>query len=206
MRIPPNRIRVAPEAPSAPYRPSDFKEQILEAAADVGLPRESRWILYVGGFNPHRHVDLIVKAHAASLDLQGGFAALPGPSRRRRPDVFHSDVERIRKAIAEAGTERLVIWAGFVPDEKLRHLQSGALALLLPSACEGFGLPAVEAAARGTPVIATTESPLPELLEGGGIFVRPGHEGELVTALRAILRTNRRAGEWERSPAFGPAS
>jgi glycosyltransferase involved in cell wall biosynthesis len=212
LRIPPNRIRVAPEAPSAPYRPSDSKEQILEAAADVGLPRESRWILYVGGFNPHKHVDLIVKAHAASLDLQGDsplYLVLVGDAVR---DVFHSDVERIRKAIAEAGTERLVIWAGFVPDEKLRHLQSGALALLLPSACEGFGLPAVEAAACGTPVIATTKSPLPELLEGGGIFVRPGHEGDLVTALRAILKdepARRRMGEvarfrtgklsWERS-------
>jgi alpha-1,3-rhamnosyl/mannosyltransferase len=215
LRIPPNQIRVAPEAPSAPYRPSDSQEQILEAAAEVGLPPQSRWILYVGGFNPHKHVDLIVKAHASSLDLQGNsplYLVLVGDAVR---DVFHSDVERIRNTIAEAGTERLVIWAGFVPDEKLRHLQSGALALLLPSACEGFGLPAVEAAACGTPVIATIESPLPELLEGGGIFVQPGHEGDLVTALRAILKdepARRRMGEvarfrtgklsWERSAAI----
>ena len=74
-------------------------------------------------------------------------------------------------------------WTGFVADEELRHLHAGALALVLPSACEGFGLPAVEAAACGTPAIATTESPLPELLEGGGLFVRPGDAAALEGAL-----------------------
>ncbi|MFI5239483.1 MAG: glycosyltransferase, partial [Gemmatimonadales bacterium] len=53
--------------------------------------------------------------------------------------------------------------------------------------CEGFGLPAVEAAACGTPVIATTASPLPELLAGGGIFVAPGNEQELSSAMRTML-------------------
>jgi glycosyltransferase involved in cell wall biosynthesis len=89
-------------------------------------------------------------------------------------DGFHSDVDGIRAVIKECGTEHLVRWAGFLPDSEVRHLHSGALALLLISASEGFGLPAVEAARCGTPVIATTESPLPEILEGGGIFVPPG--------------------------------
>ncbi len=48
-------------------------------------------------------------------------------------------------------------------------------------------MPAVEAAACGTPVIATTASPLPQLLEGGGIFVRPGDDAALVAALRLLL-------------------
>ena len=39
----------------------------------------------------------------------------------------------------------------------------------------------------GTPVIATTESPLPELLAGGGLFVSPGDEGALTTAMRRLL-------------------
>jgi len=69
----------------------------------------------------------------------------------------------------------------------LRPLLAGAIALLLPSEAEGFGLPAVEAAATGTPVIATTESPLPELLAGGGLFVEPGDLAGLQDAMRRLL-------------------
>jgi glycosyltransferase involved in cell wall biosynthesis len=58
---------------------------------------------------------------------------------------------------------------------------------VLVSETEGFGLPAVEAAACGTPVIATTSSPLPELLEGGGLFVAPRDHGALVAAMRTML-------------------
>jgi glycosyltransferase involved in cell wall biosynthesis len=102
-------------------------------------------------------------------------------------DVFHSDQARIRALVAELGTSSLVHWPGFVPDAELRHLYSGSVGLLLPSACEGFGLPAVEAAACGAPVVATTESPLPELLEGGGYFVAPGDLPALTRAMTALL-------------------
>jgi glycosyltransferase involved in cell wall biosynthesis len=186
LRVARGRIRVALEAPARAYAPSESPAAVAAVAAKVGLPPASRWFTYVGGFSPHKNVDLIVKAHASAaracaaaphLVLVG---ALTG-------DVFHGDQERIRSSIAEAGTEALVHWAGFLPDEELRHLHSGALALLLPSMSEGFGLPAIEAAACGTPVIATTASPLPELLVGGGIFVPPGDEAALTSAMFELL-------------------
>jgi len=51
---------------------------------------------------------------------------------------------------------------------------------------EGFGLPAVEAAACGCPVIATKASPLPQLLGAAGIYIDP-READIVLALERVL-------------------
>jgi glycosyltransferase involved in cell wall biosynthesis len=62
-----------------------------------------------------------------------------------------------------------------------------AKAVVLPSFAEGFGLPALEGAACGTPVIATRNSPLPDLLAGGGIFVDPAEPKQLLEAMMQLL-------------------
>ena len=185
-RVPAARIRVAVEAPAAAYQPSDSPDDIARAARSAGVPDGAPWFVYVGGFNPHKHLDLIVRAHAAVA-----------ASRARPPhlvlvgtidsDVFHGTRASVLAEIERAGTASLVHWPGFVPDEELRHLLTGAVALLMPSENEGFGLPAVEAAACGTPVIATTASPLPELLAGGGFFVAPRDGDALARGMRTLL-------------------
>ena len=189
--VPRNTVRVAVEAPAAAYQPSPAAD-VAAAAARRGLPPAARWFCYVGGFSPHKRVDAIVRAHAALVrEFADGaphlllVGALEG-------DAFLGNQQEIRAAIVAAGTGRLVHWTGFLPDDELRHLHSGAIALLLPSLAEGFGLPAVEAAACGCPVIATTASPLPELLKGGGLFVAPGDDQALMAAMRQ-LATNQPA-------------
>jgi glycosyltransferase involved in cell wall biosynthesis len=185
LRVPRERIRVCVEAPAESYRPCSA-EEIRAAARKAGLSDADRWFAYVGGFNPHKRIDLILRAHAALAEAQS-----PAPHilmvGSRSGDVFHKEAEKLDAIVREAGTEHLVHWTGFVPDDELRPLLAGATALLLPSEAEGFGLPAVEAAACGTPVIATTESPLPELLEGGGLFVKPGGLDQLLAAMRRLL-------------------
>lgn len=183
--VPPSRIRVAVEAPADAYFPTSADEASAQAQLH-GVPLGAPWFTYVGGFNPHKRLDLIVRAHAtiAREASVPPHLLLVGTT---SGDVFHGETGKLRALIAASGTEGLVHWTDFVPDESLRALHTGAVASLLPSECEGFGLPAVEAAACGTPVIATTESPLPELLAGGGLFVPPGDLDALTSAMRRLL-------------------
>jgi alpha-1,3-rhamnosyl/mannosyltransferase len=183
--IDPTDIRVTLEGVSAEYRPSADAAAIRTAATHVGVAAGTRWLMYVGGFNPHKRVDLLVRAHAAVAKRHPSAPlalVLAGP----QEEGFHQDLAGIRAAIAECGTGDLVRWAGYLEDDELRHLHSGAVALVLPSESEGFGLPAVEAASCGAPVIATTSSPLPQILEGGGIFVPPGDLPALEQAIERL--------------------
>jgi glycosyltransferase involved in cell wall biosynthesis len=184
--VPKSRIRVAVEAAADCFHPSTDDDKIAEIARRANIPAGRSWVIYVGGFNPHKNVGDIVRAHAEVARRMGDAApmlVLVGPVSE---DVFHGSLESIRSTIAAEGTESLVRWTGYVPDADLRYLYGGALALVLPSAAEGFGLPAVEAARCGTPVVATTESPLPELLSGGGFFVRPGDIDALTAGLTTL--------------------
>ena len=179
------RASIASEAPAVAYSPSGSDGDIQSQARRIGLPIGSRWLTYVGGFSPHKNLDVLVRAHAAVARRVSNpprlvmIGALQG-------DAFHGNLAAIRDVVRACGTEELVLWPGFLPDAEIRHLHSGAIALVLPSENEGFGLPAVEAAACGTPVIATTGSPLPQLLEGGGLFVAPHDETGLAAAIERI--------------------
>lgn len=182
--VDPKRIHVSGEAPAETYR-ACTQDEIESARKKLELPDGASWFTYVGGFNPHKHVDLLVRAHGRLVREWDGpgkppYLLLVGTL---TDDVFHGDAGRIREEIEKAKSGEFVKWTGFVSDEDLCPLHAGARALVIASACEGYGLPAVEAAACGAPVIATKQSPLPEILEGGGTFVDPGTEGPIFRGL-----------------------
>jgi glycosyltransferase involved in cell wall biosynthesis len=83
--------------------------------------------------------------------------------------------------------EPTVLELGFVPDDDLRALLTGAAALAFPSRAEGFGLPPLEAQACGTPAVV---SDLPVLRESAGpdaVFVAPGDPAAWAEALVAAV-------------------
>ncbi len=92
--------------------------------------------------------------------------------------------EEISAAIAEAGDSVRDI--GYVPEDQLSALYSGADVFVFPSKYEGFGMPILEARASGTRVV-TTDSP--ELREAGGeeaIYVTPTVEDLRAGILTAL--------------------
>jgi glycosyltransferase involved in cell wall biosynthesis len=96
---------------------------------------------------------------------------------------------------------------GFVPDDDLPAVMSGALALLLPSLYEGFGMPVLEAMACGVPVLASRTSSLPEIVGDAGLLVDPLSVEDIALGLRrlctdgALLSFLREAG-LERAKSF----
>ena len=185
--IPGEKLSVAVEAPGKAFRRIEDETRSRELWGRLGLPHGVRPFVYVGGFNPHKRLDLVIRALAA---LGPGEAVASTPLvlvGALDGDAFHGSIGEIRTLVDTLGIADRLRWPGFLPDADLALLHSGALALLLPSMCEGFGLPAVEAAACGAAVIATSESPLPDLLRDAGHFVPPGDLAALTAAMQRLV-------------------
>ncbi len=123
-------------------------------------------------FSPNRRSS--GRARAASLGVSGDYIVAVGGARRRGLAVAVEAWARARRDGARedmvvVGTETVaprpgLIHAGRVPDEQWADLLAGATALCYPTRYEGFGLPALEAAASGVPVVCARVGPLPDVL------------------------------------------
>ena len=121
-------------------------------------------------------------------------------------DVFHTHVPEIEAAIAAAGLNDRVLLPGFVPDAELVYLYSRAYALVQPSLMEGFGLPAVEAMACGTPVVSSRAGSLPEVVGDAGLFFDPTDVASIAATIRRFspipgCATTSPAGRWTVPPS-----
>jgi glycosyltransferase involved in cell wall biosynthesis len=160
----PERVVVIPEAPDASMYPRTAA-QVTEARVRFGLPE--RYLVWVGGLqhpDPAKHVAELA-ATPRELPL-----VLVGPTRPWAHELPN------------------VTLTGHVSDEHLAAIYSGAHALVVPSEAEGFGLPAVEALACGTPVVACEVPALREVLEERATFVQPGDLKALIAAAEAARR------------------
>ena len=184
--IPPSRLFVTPEAPPPAFGPVAHAAPLLRWLAENDVPQDAAYFLFVGGVNPHKNVEGLIRALATLETDERGRQARLLLVGSYDTDTFHADTASIRAEVARQGLEERVHWVGFVPDDDLRQLYAGAVATVLPAFEEGFGLPAVEGAACGAPCVATRESPLPEVLEGGGRFFDPHDEGDLARALELV--------------------
>ncbi len=95
--------------------------------------------------------------------------------------------EEIFKLVEELHLTEKVVFPGYVDAEDLPAVYTLAEVFVYPTLYEGFGLPALEAMACGTPVITSRSSALPEIVGDAGILVTPGDEVELAGALRNVL-------------------
>jgi glycosyltransferase involved in cell wall biosynthesis len=160
------RIHVIPEAPD-PTMYARSEEEIARVRERFSLP--DSYLLWVGSLrhpDPRKHVAKLV-ATPRELPL-----VLVGPTRPWAHELQD------------------VILTGEVSDEQLAAIYTGAHALVLASEDEGFGLPAVEALACGTPVAACEVPALREVLGERAAFVE---RGDLKSLIESAERSRRPA-------------
>ncbi len=140
----------------------------------------ARYVLYVGTLQPRKNVERLVRAFARVAaevpDLVLVLAGKPG---------WH--VAPLRRLMAREGLGERVRMPGYVPEEDLPALLSGAEVFAFPSLFEGFGFPVLEAQACGTPVLTSTASSLPEVAGDAALLVDPFDVGAIAAGLRALL-------------------
>jgi glycosyltransferase involved in cell wall biosynthesis len=164
LRLAREQVVVIPEAADAAMYPRCARD-VAAVRARFALPE--RFLVCVGGLrhpDPRKHV---VKLAAAARELPLVLVGSTKPWAHELPDV---------------------ILTGQVSDEQLAAIYSAAHALVLSSIDEGFGLPAVEALACGTPVVACDTPALREVLDDRATFVAPGDMDGLIAAAHAASR------------------
>jgi glycosyltransferase involved in cell wall biosynthesis len=187
-KIGPARVFVVGEASDPIFRVLDDPRPTPRLDS-LGITSSGRTVAYVGGFSPHKNLEALVAAFAKLAAQRAGADIRLVMVGEYAKEVFHSYFGAIKELVERLGIAERVIFTGYLPDEELVVLLNLSTVLVLPSLMEGFGLPAIEAAACGCPVIATSASPLPTLLGGGGLYIDPAKPAELEAALGRVLQS-----------------
>lgn len=148
-------------------------DDIRAVRAVYGLER--RFLLWVGTVEPRKNLPTLARAfrraELADVDL-----ILAGPS---------GWDEAMGPLLADAGPRARAL--GFVPAEHLPALMAGAIALIMPSRAEGFGLPALEAMLQGTPVVGSSGTAIDEVVGDTGWLVSSTDHDGWVDAIRNVV-------------------
>ncbi|NUO03076.1 MAG: glycosyltransferase family 4 protein [Saprospiraceae bacterium] len=174
--IDPKRIEVIYQSCDARFAQPLPPENIDCVVQKYGLPQN--YLLYVGSIIERKNLLRIVQA----LEL------LPSDLRLPLAVVGKGGAyeKRVRQYIAE---KRLEPWVHFIAPvfAELPALYRGASVFLYPSACEGFGIPVIEALNCGVPVITSNVSSLPEAGGPGAWLVDPASTEDIVEGIRVLL-------------------
>lgn len=153
-----------------------------------GRSEQGKRLLFVGGSNPRKGIDLVIEAFAhvhrrhpqVSLDLLGGW------------DWRAQKGEAVRLGISTR-----IHFHPYVPHEDMPTYYRRAYAFLAPTRAESFGIALAEAMACGVPVVSTPTGAVPELIDDGvhGILVPANDALALAEAVLELLNDPRRADE-----------
>jgi len=150
----------------------------------------NQYILYTGMWKRHKNLLGLLKAFEifriknkeSRINL-----VLVGKVDPNESEVL-KEIDRINKSLATSHQlPDAIIATGFISEEELPIAYAGALLYVIPSFAEGFGWPPLEAMACGTPVAASKESCIPEILGDAAAYFDPYNKKEMAETIERII-------------------
>jgi glycosyltransferase involved in cell wall biosynthesis len=174
--IGPERIDVVPLGRGTVRREAPLAERDVRARFDLG---ERPVVLGLSAKRPHKNL----------LALIGALARLPPKGRPVLvlPGYPTAHEQELRERARALDVDRDVRFPGWVSAAELEGLWQVAQAFVFPSLYEGFGLPVLEAMARGVPVACSNASSLPEVADDAALLFDPHDEVAIASALQRLL-------------------
>jgi glycosyltransferase involved in cell wall biosynthesis len=178
LKIPEGKIDVIHHGTDKWYYPRP-EEGIEKIRGKYGLAKD--YIFYVGIITKRKNVLRMLEAFHLALNETGREYQLVMAGK------FSWGKEEFLKTIDDLSLQEKVKLLGYVPDDDLPALYSGAKVFFFPSLYEGFGIPLLEAMACGTPVITSNLASLPEVAGDAALLADPYNIESLASALIKLL-------------------
>lgn len=165
------RLQVNPEKVEVIYPGS----RPVAGEAIEGLDRDS--ILFVGRIEHRKNIENLLRAFAR-VRCREAMLRLVGP-----PGAGYVEA---RKLCTELGLDSRVEFTGFLSGKALDREYARARLFVLPSLCEGFGLPLLDAMVRGVPIAASRAASIPEVAAGAALYFDPADPAGMAEALERV--------------------
>lgn len=177
----PKQVTVAHLAGAEVFKPTPLSDTLRQR---LGI--NSEYILSVCTLEPRKNLQLVVRAYEHLLqnnvDTKLPQLVLVGAIGWKSGDLIQQIVD------LNARYANSIIITGYINDEELAQLYTGATIFVYPSLYEGFGLPPLEAMQCGCPVITSEVSSLPEVVGNAGLTIEPTNMLGLVEAINEMLK------------------
>ncbi|MBV9325367.1 MAG: glycosyltransferase family 4 protein [Chloroflexi bacterium] len=162
------RITVVHHGISGIFTPVSAASEEPEIAHEAGI--SGPYVLCVSTHEPRKNLDTLVRAFGTVLAEWPASSALPSLVMVGRTTPYTAELRALAAACSPPGQVQFVEG---VSDTRLAALYRGAHAVAVPSTCEGFGFPLIEALASGSPVIASDLPVFRELVGDAAHYVPP---------------------------------
>jgi len=173
---PPEKVDVVPLGFGAVARTEPIPEPELRRRLDAD---DRPIVLSVSAKLPHKNLLRLIGALASIPDDRRPLLVLPG-----YPTPHEA---QLRSQAEQLGATADVRFLGWVSDEELEGLYAAAGCFVFPSLYEGFGLPVLEAMARGVPVACSSRGSLAEVVGDAALIFDPESESEIASAIERLL-------------------